>query len=433
MYRKCLFGLMASAMFVCAAPVPAQPPVWEGRPATIYAWVLDPMEIAFDSDGFLYAGHNRNAHVRIYRIPPGGGVAEEWGTRTAHDPDAVDVCGDYVYFSSTRNVWRTHRQTGITGRWTNFSVLRNMVGLVVDAFGDYAKPGDLFIANARKANDIARIDATTRKATPLVSSPHLHIPRGLQFANGKLYCVESQKSKGLWEITPTGDVIRVDDAGFEWGSPSALAYDSRRDAFYVGDDRRGEVVRVPRAGGDAKVVAWGFPKTDPSIAGLTFDEAGNLYASDGVNQVIWKMPPDSTPPTVECLADPITLFPPNHKMVPVDVFIAAEDDVTSPEDLSLDAVFISSNEPDEFVADGDTAGDVNGEDGFLVPVDVTDLFEFDEIIGGFLGTVELRAERAGDGDGRVYTIEAFVSDEAGNIGTSSCDVVVTHDKGKKKK
>jgi hypothetical protein len=145
---------------------------------------------------------------------------------------------------------------------------------------------------------------------------------------------------------------------------------------------------------------------------------------------------DTAAPVAECCTDPATLWPPNHKMVEVDVFVTAEDDITPPENLSLEAIFVSSDEPDDYIADGDAPGDVNGEDGFTAPVEVTDAFTDSFVADGkrvFTGTIALRAERSGIGVGRTYTIEAFVSDEAGNVGSSTCEVVVPHDNGNKKK
>jgi hypothetical protein len=44
-------------------------------------------------------------------------------------------------------------------------------------------------------------------------------------------------------------------------------------------------------------------------------------------------------------------------------------------------------------------------------------------------TALLRAERDGNGDGRVYTIHFDVSDRDGNVSSAACRVNVPHDQG----
>lgn len=139
---------------------------------------------------------------------------------------------------------------------------------------------------------------------------------------------------------------------------------------------------------------------------------------------------DSSPPEIACTTGVAALWPPNHQMVEVQVFIDATDACTAPEDLILVAVEVSSDEPDEGLGDGDTPGDVFGEDGFSAPVDVTPVFAFNAASGSFEGTILLRAERGGAGDGRAYHVEAFVVDTSTNLASSSCVVVVPHDRRK---
>jgi hypothetical protein len=45
-------------------------------------------------------------------------------------------------------------------------------------------------------------------------------------------------------------------------------------------------------------------------------------------------------------------------------------------------------------------------------------------------TLDLRAERSGGGDGRIYTIAITATDEAGNVSTATCEVAVPHSKKK---
>ena len=69
-------------------------------------------------------------------------------------------------------------------------------------------------------------------------------------------------------------------------------------------------------------------------------------------------------------------------------------------------VSVTSNEPDNGLGDGDT------------PIDW-------KITGDL--TLELRAERAGTGTGRVYTILVECTDAAGNSSRSTVTVTVPHE------
>lgn len=102
---------------------------------------------------------------------------------------------------------------------------------------------------------------------------------------------------------------------------------------------------------------------------------------------------------------PEELWPPNHEMVPVTVHADAEDGC-GPVDISI--VEVRSDEPINGVGDGDTAPDWN-VDGPLV--------------------LRLRAERAGTGDGRVYTIRVRFADAVGNERFEYVTVRVPHDEG----
>ncbi|MCH8260317.1 MAG: hypothetical protein IIC46_08930, partial [Planctomycetes bacterium] len=73
----------------------------------------------------------------------------------------------------------------------------------------------------------------------------------------------------------------------------------------------------------------------------------------------------------------------------------------------------------------------DGEDGFTTPVNITSQFVFDETIGeagAWVAAIQLRAERDGDGDGRAYTIDVMALDSLGNLATTSCVIVVPHDR-----
>lgn len=114
---------------------------------------------------------------------------------------------------------------------------------------------------------------------------------------------------------------------------------------------------------------------------------------------------DTTPPEIDCSVSPDTLWPPNHKSVDVTATVNVTDD-TDPNPVVV-LVSVTSNEPDDGIGDGDTANDI-------VIVDDT--------------TVSLRAERAAGGTGRVYTLTYEATDASGNTATSTCSIVVPHDR-----
>jgi len=138
---------------------------------------------------------------------------------------------------------------------------------------------------------------------------------------------------------------------------------------------------------------------------------------------------DTLPPELLCTTDRASLWPPKHSMVPVTLVIAATDECANPDEILPISVRVSSSEPDDAqgTGDGNTRGDVGGLDGYTAPVDVTASFSYDPGTGLWTGTILLRAERAGAGVGRKYTLDVEAFDSHGNAAISSCCVVVPHD------
>lgn len=137
---------------------------------------------------------------------------------------------------------------------------------------------------------------------------------------------------------------------------------------------------------------------------------------------------DTTPPEVVCVAQPSSLWPPNHRMKDIEITVSATDACDDPEFIFALQITVRSDEPDDAAGDGDgnTTGDVNGQDGYAAPVDVLSDMEWDEDLKAYVGTIQLRAERAGTGDGRMYTIDVVAIDSHLNEALTSCCVVVPH-------
>jgi hypothetical protein len=163
-----------------------------------------------------------------------------------------------------------------------------------------------------------------------------------------------------------------------------------------------------------------------SATGTAIDLADNSAATSvtGINI-------DKTKPGVSVSVTPSVLWPPDHRMVSVTIAVTVSDNLALAAQpiVSLTA---SSSEPD--VAPGTApSGDVNGLDGNTSPVALAPgPFQFNGAsisAGSSTSTIQLRAERAGSGPGRIYTIAGLVSDAAGNTTPFSTTVTVPHDQG----
>jgi len=134
---------------------------------------------------------------------------------------------------------------------------------------------------------------------------------------------------------------------------------------------------------------------------------------DGIPDAIDNCPTVPNPDQVALVissvsANPSTLWPPNHKMVPVSMSVAVTDICDAAPVCRI--ISVSSNEPVNGLGDGDTSPDW-------------------EITGNL--AVNLRAERSGKGNGRVYTNTVACTDASGNSSTKTVAVTVPHDQGKK--
>jgi len=123
---------------------------------------------------------------------------------------------------------------------------------------------------------------------------------------------------------------------------------------------------------------------------------------------------DNILPVLTAIANPITLWPPNHKYETISMsqlFVSVWDNCGV---LSIDDVYITSVTSDE-VENANGNGDGNTVNDIVISSDCN--------------SVDLRKERSGNGNGRVYTIYMSVDDGNGNTGTTSCQVQVPHNNG----
>jgi hypothetical protein len=145
-----------------------------------------------------------------------------------------------------------------------------------------------------------------------------------------------------------------------------------------------------------------FAITTTTVSCTVTDHAGHSTSGSFAVTVS-----DAIPPVIaSATPSRSSLSPPNHQMVPITLAVSATDNLGPAPVCTVTGV--SSNEAQNGLGDGDTPND------WL-------------LTGGL--TLQLRAERAGGGSGRVYTVTVTCVDGAGNSATSSTTVSVP--KGKK--
>jgi hypothetical protein len=135
---------------------------------------------------------------------------------------------------------------------------------------------------------------------------------------------------------------------------------------------------------------------ETTITYFSTDRAGNAEAPKSFAVRI-----DKTAPTIIGLPAQCSVWPPNHKFVQV-ALVAASDLLSGLSSFNTNVVSNESSIPGE--ADSMTVGTGLGR-----------------------RTISVRAERTGEGAGRIYVISAIATDAAGNTATASANCVVPHD------
>jgi Leucine-rich repeat (LRR) protein len=190
-----------------------------------------------------------------------------------------------------------------------------------------------------------------------------------------------------------GDLV-----GFEWEEGTELLFDGF----------------VQTTSGDAPV-----DLSPIGISSFSLDShTVTLVVCDGVNDPVTKDIEieviDTADPTLAPVPDQTILWPPNHDMVEVTIEVNAHDNSGDPVVLTAS---VTSSEPLDDLGDGSTEAD------WTIPV-------IDQVNG--LITAQLRAERSGSGDDRVYTISITGTDSSGNSSEAQVEIVVPHSKKKTK-
>lgn len=133
------------------------------------------------------------------------------------------------------------------------------------------------------------------------------------------------------------------------------------------------------------------------------DNAGNAKAHTVTVQI------DKTAPELHVALDKTELWPPNHELVTINAGVSGSDNLSGIEPIVL--VSITSNEPDVGTGSDDAPNDIQ-----------------DAEFGTLDTSFSVRAERAEEGTGRVYTITYMATDKAGNTAVETVTVIVPHNR-----
>ncbi|MEQ9503545.1 MAG: hypothetical protein RIT81_42210 [Deltaproteobacteria bacterium] len=162
----------------------------------------------------------------------------------------------------------------------------------------------------------------------------------------------------------------------------------------------------PSLGNDAPAL---FPLGTTNVTWTAVDASGNTSSAGSTVTVV-----DTTPPTVT-VGGADALWPPNHKYVrlsladcDVTIVDTCEGELTL-EEANATITCVSSDEPEEVTGNGDG-------------------HTYDDIVIVDAQTFEVRRERQGASDGRVYTVAFEVEDGNGNVTAATCQIGVPHDR-----
>jgi uncharacterized repeat protein (TIGR01451 family) len=182
------------------------------------------------------------------------------------------------------------------------------------------------------------------------------------------------------------------------------------DGGICGGNGRNRVVTFPKLAGGASATITLVANVDCAVtdgtvisnsASVSFPQPDPDPSNDSATATVTAANP--TPSIGNMTADKTQLWPPNHKMVDVALGYQVTDNCGVPT-CALD---VASNEPVNGSGDGNTAPDW-------------------EILDDH--HVRLRAERSGQGTGRLYTLGATCTDSAGSSARQTVTVAVPHNR-----
>ncbi|HKQ63212.1 MAG TPA: HYR domain-containing protein [Candidatus Polarisedimenticolaceae bacterium] len=358
---------------------------------------------------FAHFDHDKADAVRIY-LGTGRGVwrvdlaSNDLSVDKSDSPDPVVTGSDLTYTLQVGNAGPT-----ASGAVTLTDVLPSTV-----AFQSLAAPagwscttpavgttGSVSCARAELAGGatdtftlVGRVGCSVADGTPLVNAATIATPLPDPVTGNNAAMTTTIASNPPPVITCPDD-IEIECAG-HCGTP---ADDPQLVPFFAGVTVTDNCPGVTLVN-DAPSC---FDLGSTTVTFTATDSAGASASCTAIVSVV-----DTTPPEISVTLSRDVLWPPNHKLAEILATVEVTD-VCDPHPTFV-LTSITSNEPDNGLGDGDTAGDI--QEAQLGTADTA---------------FKLRSERSGQGSGRTYTIVYTASDESGNTAQATVHVTVPHD------
>jgi hypothetical protein len=233
----------------------------------------------------------------------------------------------------------------------------------------------------------------------------LFVPPLLITSGGNAFFV-SEETQNIGNLPTVATVTRYFISPNEIFDPSTATFAGERKVPALTPGESSTVKQLPLT------IPSGLPTgtyflaacADAGNAVVELDETNNcsfIQLQGRENRVVPMDPPGASLNCAFAVARPALLWPPNHKLINVGVV-----GVTGATSMTIAS--ITQDEPVNGVGDGDTS-----PDGFGVGT----------------SSLNLRAERSGLGNGRVYAVAFTASDGQGGTCTGQVTVGVPHDQG----
>lgn len=377
--------------------------------------------MGIDSNGYIWQSHL--IVDGITKVSPDGLSATTYPTTGGADGDrgvAVSLADD--------NIWVASSQGSDVGRLNSNGVLLATINLNVNpgfdgvlGGGDDNQPGNfptgisvdavgkVWVTTWGGFGNVMRIDPTANAVDLVVD-----IQGAGKFGRAYPYNYSDMTGSTLTAAPPSGTWTLIHDSGVvgqEWGKITWTSDEPGDSSIVVSAASSANaggpfsVVETVSSGGDLTVPDGQYLRVTVSFVRSTTDAD-----DDGTNDspILFDLTISTTePPDCSAAAPSVsTIWPPNHKFVPVEIWGITDAD-GDPIAITVDSIW-----QDEPV---NTEGDGNAEpDG----------------IGTGTSVAQVRAERSGTkkvpGDGRVYHI-GFTASDGNETCTGTVSVGVPHD------